>query len=294
MTQLEDLQGRISAALDTIAQTVERYQAPVATDTSALEEQLAQAEKATAAVQAQLELAKSEHEDAVEMARDQAASQARAEAEQAAEAALTAAVEKVEAEKAAALKAAASANAQLDELREQMAAAPAARVEAPAAQDDGDGFSPDPGIEVKAPAAPAAEPADDGELNRLRDALEEEKMANAQLEERYSVLIARMKDWEANPPVAPAPVAKPVDMSGIETEMKRLRRTVAELEDSNRALREANAQGVGDAHLINKSMLSELESLRAARASEVAEGQAILSALEPLLADAAQPVEEAN
>lgn len=293
MTQLEDLQGRISAALDTIAQTVEGYQAPVTTDTSALEEQLAQAEQARAALQAELELAKTEHEDAVEMARDQAATQARNEAEQAAEIALKTAVEKAEAEKAAALKAAASANAQLDELREKMAAAPAEPA-APVAQDDGDGFSPDPGIEVKASAVPAAEPVDDGELNRLRDALEDEKMANAQLEERYSVLIARMKDWEANPPVAPAPAAKPVDMSGIEAEMKRLRRTVSELEDSNRALREANAQGVGDAHLINKSMLSELESLRAARASEVAEGQAILSALEPLLAEAAQPVEEAN
>ena len=58
---------------------------------------------------------------------------------------------------------------------------------------------------------------------------------------------------------------------------------------SNAALRTANAEGVGDAHLINKSMMAELEGLRAMRAAESAEARTIIDALTQLLeADAMQ------
>jgi len=40
---------------------------------------------------------------------------------------------------------------------------------------------------------------------------------------------------------------------------------------------------VGDAHLINKTMLAELEALRAARAADVAEASVILASLQPLV-----------
>ena len=46
---------------------------------------------------------------------------------------------------------------------------------------------------------------------------------------------------------------------------------------------EANEEGVGEPDLINKSMLAEIESLRAARAADLAEANIILGALTPLL-----------
>ena len=47
---------------------------------------------------------------------------------------------------------------------------------------------------------------------------------------------------------------------------------------------------MGEPHLINKSMMAELESMRAARQVDLAEVQAIKGALVPLLQDK----EEAN
>ena len=68
--------------------------------------------------------------------------------------------------------------------------------------------------------------------------------------------------------------------------MQRLRAVNSQLEDNNRALREACATGQVDAALINKAMLTELESMRAARAAEQAEAGAALAALQPLVANA--------
>jgi len=58
------------------------------------------------------------------------------------------------------------------------------------------------------------------------------------------------------------------------------------------ALRTANEAGVGEPHLINKAMMAELEALRASRATDVAEADAILGALTPLVAKAAKEQEE--
>lgn len=73
-------------------------------------------------------------------------------------------------------------------------------------------------------------------------------------------------------------------MADLDQELQRLREVNAQLEDNNRALREACATGQVDAALINKAMLTELESMKAARATEQAEAAATLAALEPLLA----------
>ena len=48
-------------------------------------------------------------------------------------------------------------------------------------------------------------------------------------------------------------------------------------------MRAANEEGVGEPHLINKSMMAELESMRAARQVDIAETEAIKLALVPLL-----------
>ena len=118
-------------------------------------------------------------------------------------------------------------------------------------------------------------------------ALEEERTANAQLRERVNALRtkannqqqalrAEVEDGEAR-------------MAHLDIEMQRLRRANEQLLAACNALRDANAEGVGDPHLINKALLAELEGLRAARASDVAEANAILSALGPLLENHKEP-----
>lgn len=138
--------------------------------------------------------------------------------------------------------------------------------------------------------APAPEPdvpaIDPGALAQLQDALDEEKLANAQLEER----VRRLRETHAQElaaaqaAVAPAPA---LDVTAVDAELQQLRKANEMLRTTNEDMRAALAANVGEPHLINQAMLSELEALRAARASEQAETHALLNALAPLL-DAAQ------
>ncbi len=146
--------------------------------------------------------------------------------------------------------------------------------------------------------APAPE-IDPEEVARLREALEEEKLANAQLEERVrklheshrAELEAAKAKAEAAP--APAPAAPTVDVAALDLDLQRLRQSNEMLRTTNEELRKALAENVGEPHLINKAMLAELEGLRAARSVEASETRAIIASLTPLLEDAAEP-EEAN
>ncbi|MEO0936955.1 MAG: hypothetical protein AAFY38_02245 [Pseudomonadota bacterium] len=123
---------------------------------------------------------------------------------------------------------------------------------------------------------------DDADIAGLKAELEEEKLANAQLQER----VARLKAQRAAEDGAAEQTA--ARMSDLDRELQKLRRANEELRASNAKLREANAAGVGEPHLINKAMMAELEALRAARAADVAEASAILGALEPLLQGATE------
>ncbi len=124
------------------------------------------------------------------------------------------------------------------------------------------------GLDTLAPAveAQAVEPAPDNsaEIDELKQALEDEKLVSAQLEERIRAL------HEKND-------------ARLDGELQRLRAANDQLREANAALRAANEKGVGEPHLINKAMLAELEGLRAARAADRAETDAILGALAPLL-----------
>ena len=73
-------------------------------------------------------------------------------------------------------------------------------------------------------------------------------------------------------------------LENLDGELQRLREVNRQLEDNNRALREACETGQVDAALINKAMLTELESMRAQRASEQAEAEAALASLDVLVA----------
>ncbi len=95
---------------------------------------------------------------------------------------------------------------------------------------------------------------------------------------------------------AAAAAAAPVDegvsaeldqrLSELDSELQALRASNDQLRESNSALRAANADGVGDPSLINTGLVAEVEGLKAARASDQAEVNAVLARLEPLLATA--------
>ncbi len=133
-------------------------------------------------------------------------------------------------------------------------------------------------------------------------ALEEEKLVNAQLEQRLETLKAKHADEletqksaldnraEIERLSAEADTQSHA-MARLDMDVQRLRQANDLLRESNAALREANEKGVGEPHLINKAMLAELEGLRASRATATAEVSAVLAKLTPLLAAAGNLVE---
>ncbi|MEO9820601.1 MAG: hypothetical protein ABJQ34_12485 [Paracoccaceae bacterium] len=107
--------------------------------------------------------------------------------------------------------------------------------------------------------------------------LEDERLANAQLKERSRKLSEQLDTIRQTAAER---------MAALDVELQRLKKANELLRVSNAALRDANEAGVGDPHLINKAMLSELEGLRASRAADIAETATILGALETALTEA--------
>jgi len=129
---------------------------------------------------------------------------------------------------------------------------------------------------VAAPvAAPAAETA-------LRAQLDAEKALTAQLQERLRAAKEREPKGELREKIEK--LTQQLDVQGLE--LQRMRRTNAALRDQLSALREAQQAGVTEPQLINKSLMAELDALRALRLTEVAEMDEILAALEPHLTEA--------
>lgn len=122
--------------------------------------------------------------------------------------------------------------------------------------------------------------ADEGEIETLKKDLEDEKLASAQLEERLKSLSQKQKESAA------AQQAQSDAMRKLDSELQSLRKANQQLRDNNKALREANQAGVTEPHLINKSMLAELEGLRAARSADRAETDVIIADLGQLIANA--------
>lgn len=124
-----------------------------------------------------------------------------------------------------------------------------------------------------------------GDVAEVTRALEDEKLANAQLSERMRVLTDRQEQELGALKEATETTASRTQE--LDLELQRLRKANAELRQSNQALRAANEAGVGEPHLINKSMMAELEALRAIRAADVSETNVIIDALTPLVSSAA-------
>ena len=123
-----------------------------------------------------------------------------------------------------------------------------------------------------------------GDTEALKSELEAERVANQQLEERVRAIKETQEQTVKRLEVQVADLGQAV--VARDAEVQQLRSVNEELRASNGALREANAKGVGDADLVNSAMVTEIEGLRAARASERAEIEDILATLEPVLKEA--------
>lgn len=138
------------------------------------------------------------------------------------------------------------------------------------------------GISAGEADAIAPDAADGPTLAQVQARLAEERDANAQLEERVKALKAR-QDGRLAELEAQADGAR-IKMAKVDKDLQRLRQVNAELRDINAKLRAAVAAGVTEPHLINLAMQAELEALRAVRAADAAEVDAVLDALRPILA----------
>lgn len=175
------------------------------------------------------------------------------------------------------------------------------------------------GLEGLAPPAASEASEDAGALKEAQDALENEKLATAQLEDRVQSLKDKLSETEtalaeANDAVekaaeardaaqqelaevqaakeAEAEAAPTIDLdeerdtiAQLARRLRRLRRTSRQLRSTNQQLREAAEKGLSDPALINQSLAAELDDLQAMRAAEIAEMDVITAALRPMLGD---------
>ncbi|MDO5758231.1 MAG: hypothetical protein Q4P24_12095 [Rhodobacterales bacterium] len=136
----------------------------------------------------------------------------------------------------------------------------------------------------------------DTEIEGLRQQLADEQTANAYLEKNAEVLDARATRAEEATRRATAELGaqkaereasdkkRGEALARLDGELQSLRAANQQLRDNNAALREANAEGVGNADLINQAMAAELEGLRAAHAADRAELDLLLAELDQITA----------
>lgn len=129
------------------------------------------------------------------------------------------------------------------------------------------------------------------EIPDLSQDLAQERAVNVELAEQVEALKKRLAD-ETSHLRAELATAQAQNNSAdaartqtekLDMELQRVRRANAQLAEACAALREANAEGVGDAGLINAALQAELDAVHAARRADVAEADAILSVLTPLV-----------
>ncbi len=128
---------------------------------------------------------------------------------------------------------------------------------------------------------PKPEASLEEQMTALKASLEDEKTANAQLQERVKSVKSKQKDKILNLTAEVERLRGEVDTG--DASITRMRQVSSELRMNNKALREAVSAGVADPELINQSMMAELETLRAAQAADRAELDAILSELSPMI-----------
>lgn len=126
---------------------------------------------------------------------------------------------------------------------------------------------------------------DTGEVEALRAQLDEERTANAQLEERVRSI--REKQDTTVGRFSAEVERLTAALAAQEEAASKLARANAELRSNNAALRQAIQDGVAEPHLVNKAMMAELDGLRAAQGADRAEIDGLLGEIEAML-DAAE------
>ena len=153
------------------------------------------------------------------------------------------------------------------------------------------------GAEALSQKADAAGPDPETEA-----ALEEEKLANSQLQERLKAvterhaeelaeLQAKLADSDDLEDLKAKLATQGEALARLDMDVQRVRMSNDQLRANNEELRKAVEDGLSDPQLVNKAMLLELEALRAARATDAAEAAAVLARLDAIVS--ATPTEEA-
>lgn len=151
----------------------------------------------------------------------------------------------------------------------------AERMARPVASAPADHWPQDPEDATPAEAGPDPRVAD------LEKQLEDERLANAQLEERVQALKARQDGRVAE--LEAAAEGNLAKLARFEKDINRLREVNAELRANNGRLREALEDGIAEPELINRAMAAELDALRALRQADATEVDAVLDELRPLI-----------
>ena len=111
------------------------------------------------------------------------------------------------------------------------------------------------------------------------------------LEQKITVAIRRISAATEAVPLnravsaaAPAEPAAPENvnsdaLAALDAQLSQVMQSNAQLRASNQALRAANAEGLGDASLINAGMQAQIDALTAERAAEAALLELLLTAL---------------
>jgi hypothetical protein len=134
-----------------------------------------------------------------------------------------------------------------------------------------------------APRAASVPPADTKDLARMQAILDEERMVNAQLNERLKTVKEKEALARAELDEKCQRLTRQLDTQGLE--LQRMRKTAVQLREQLRELREAQV-GDMDPQLINRAMQAELEALRATRMTEMAEMEELIAEISPLLDEA--------
>ncbi len=260
MSQIEELQRRITAAMERIGTGVEALSAPspaTGGDNPTLEAALEDERLANAQLEERLRSLKERYEKEIDALRAKSA-----DAEEVA-------ILKAEIEELRALD---GDDPEKTELKEQLSEALTnlSAVEAARAE--------------LADAKAALESQD--ESDQLKAELEALRAENTRLSseladsERTAELSAELEMLRAER------ASHGTAMSRLDDDLQRLRKANDQLQASVEELRSAAEAGLSDAELLNRATQAELEATQARRSSDAAEAHAVLARLEPLLANA--------
>ena len=123
------------------------------------------------------------------------------------------------------------------------------------------------------------------EVDVLKAELEAERSANTQLNERLRAIKDKQETLLSGLERKVGQLSLLLDQQGSELQRQRL--INVSLTRANQKLSDALREGLSDPDLLNQTMVTELEAMRVARASELAEMEEIMAELRPLIGEVA-------